>query len=202
MRNPQATYDVLAIVGALDRSLGGVSRLEAQRFAFLACVLALYKGQPVAEWGYRFARTAFGTPFSAEVNDVLDFLFETGRLAEEDERYRITPSGETLLKSLSALSLCARRQVYLDASTGSALVIPPGIIFQGLENEPTVQGSKIRTSGATLLDGAALQFLYETFAILTEVLPTTTDDLLAPSVLWLTCLADESLSKRVEGTGC
>src|ERR1700730_11507 len=101
MHNSEAFYDCLSIVSQLEKPLSGVSRLDLQRLAFLACILSLYRGRPAADWGYRFARTQFGTPFSGEVSDGLEFLAAAGHITERDGRYSLTASGAQLRSTLS-----------------------------------------------------------------------------------------------------
>jgi len=195
MRNPEAVYDCLTMISQLGRALAGVSRLELQRSAFLACILGLYRGLPVSDWGYRFARTEYGTPFSAEIADATDFLATAGHIAERDGRYSPTDSGSKLRGLLGELSNCEIRNQFLDAACGSALAVPPGLLSRGLDNEPTIQTSEIRAQGASLLEGPAVQLLYEHFDTLSKVLPLESD-LLAPSVLWLAYVGGEQLSVR------
>jgi hypothetical protein len=89
MLNPEAFYDSLTIVRELAPSLGGVSRYEVQRTAYLSCLLALYRSRPLAEWGYRFARTDFGTPYAAGINDALEFFIKSNWLTEDLSRLHV-----------------------------------------------------------------------------------------------------------------
>lgn len=198
MRNPEAVFDSLVIVKALDETLRGVSRFELQKLTFLACILSLYRGLPASDWGYRFARTGYGTPFSAGVNSAVDFLLSAGHLAEQGGRLSASESGRHLLEALSHLTTCVHRGEFLAAAAASALAVPPGVIAHGIEKEPSVVQSAIRVNGASLLEGAALDRLYEHFSILSQVLPPSAGGLIAPSVLWLTSLADEPISQRIE----
>ena len=197
MRSPEATFDCLTLVRQLDEPLGGVSRLELQRMSFLGCILSLYRKRPASEWGYRYARTGYGTPFSAEVNESIDLLVASGYLIESAGRFRLSESGESFRNAIDLLKTFSGRVEFLDAAAASALAVPPSIISRGLENEPSVSGSVVRLNGANLLEGTALNELYDHFAALSQVYPPGSAGLMAPSVLWLTYLADESLSKRV-----
>lgn len=199
MHNPDAFFDALAIVSELGPALGSVGRLEIQRAAYLACLLAVYDGQPIAEWGYRFARTEFGTPFSAGINDALDTLTSAGHLSEFENRFSLTDAGKTLRDALFNMGSQSERRRFLSAACGSALIVPPATFSESLENEPTMRRALQRESGGGLLDGPALQLLYEQFAMLTEVVGTERGgDLLTSSVVWLSYMAKEPLSHQGE----
>jgi len=201
MQSPEAFYDTITIVRELGPTLGGVSRLEVQRASYLSCLLALYRGRPLAEWGYRFARTEFGTPFASEINDALEFLVNSSQLVEQGVRFHLTRSSQQLLEHLRSLASLAERDEYLHAACGSALAVPPATFSEGLDNEPTVQSAFQRSAGGGLLQGPALQILYEHFDALSNILDEEVGDLLTPSVVWLTSIADRPVSERQAESG-
>lgn len=201
MQNPEAFYDTITIVRELAPSLGGVSRLEVQRAAYLSCLLALFKGRPLADWGYRFARTDFGTPFSAGINDAVEFLLGSGSLSNEDGKFALTSRSLQLELILKRLHNLAERDIFLHAACGSALAVPASTFSEGLDNEPTVQSAFHRSSGGGLLEGPALHLLYEHFDGLTKVLDARNSDLLTPSVVWLSYIANQPVSERQDGGG-
>jgi hypothetical protein len=199
MHNPDAFFDTLAVIGELDVPLNGVSRLEVQRAAYLACLLALYDGHPLSDWGHRFARTEFGTPFSAGVNDALDTLADAGHLIEHKGRFSLSASGQVLLETLSGMASMIERRRFLTAACGSALIVPPATFSQSLDNEPTLRRALQRERGGGLLDGPALTLLYEQFEALARVVERRTDDLLTPSVVWLSYMADQPVTRQTHG---
>lgn len=196
MPNSDACFDVLVIVNELDFSLNRVSRLEIQRIAYLACLLALYEGHPVADWNYKFARTEFGTPFSAEINNALSYHVDNGNLIREDGWFNITDSGQEFLNILLSMSNLQERRPFLSAACGSLLLVPPGIFHESLDNEPTVRRALQRETGGALLEGTSLEFLYEQFNALATVVPKQNDDLLTPSVVWLNYMANSTVSRN------
>lgn len=145
MQNPEAFYDTLTIVRELAPNLNGVSRLEVQRTAYLSCLLALLKGRPLAEWGYRFARTEFGTPFSAGINDAVEFLLSSGGLRNDGGRFQLGEHSRRLSESLRKLNTLMERDRFLHAACGSALAVPPSTFSEGVDNEPTVQSALLRS---------------------------------------------------------
>lgn len=196
VHNPEALFDVLTILGELSDSLGGMSRLETQRSSYLACLLALYDRVPIADWGYRFARTGFGTPYSADVNEGIDNLLAGGFARDDRSRLTLTGSGENLRDTLATLRSNMARAKYVMAACGSTLMVPAAIFSEGLESEPTVQRAFQRDRGGALLEGPALSLLYEQFEALALVAGPSEGELLSPSVIWLSYLAGTSVSKR------
>lgn len=197
MRNPESFFDCLSITAKLQSSLQGVSRLDMQRVGFLSCILALYDKQPVSEWGYQFANTDFGKPFSYQLNEATTFLHETGRLTEQNGRFSLSEDGLGLTRQLENLNACRIRARYTDAACFSTLAVPQSTLTQGLDHEPTVASSQLRTTGAMLLDGPAVELLYEQFVGLSSVFRPDSADLISPSVLWLSYSADSPISRAV-----
>jgi hypothetical protein len=87
---PEDYFDCLAIAVGTPRSVAPLSVQELHLFSYLACLLALFEGRPVADWGYRFALTSKGYPFSAE--------FEAARQALVDARLRYCARGSSCLR--------------------------------------------------------------------------------------------------------
>lgn len=199
MLNPEAFYDTLTIVRELAHTLGGISRLEVQRTAFLSCLLALYRSRPLAEWGYRFARTEYGTPYSAEINDALDFFVGNGWLIDDETQLRLNLHRPTFDEPFTRLKNFSTRDQYLHAACGSALAVPRSIFSEGVDNEPTIQSALHRSKGGGLLEGPGLRLLYEHFEGLSTVLDSSGSDLITPSVVWLSYAADQPVSKKQFG---
>lgn len=192
----EAVYDCMKICACLDKPLVGVSKLEIQRYSFLACILSLFRARPVAEWGYKFARTRFGTPYSRELDQSIEILSNTGRFHVNEGRIHLTDAGREMFNLLARMENSKIRDPFLDAACLSALAVPPGIVMRGLDNEPTSQVAAIRPNGGALLEGPALQLLHEHFQGLSNVFPIADSDLVTPSVAWLSYVADEQFSKR------
>jgi hypothetical protein len=196
MHSPEAFFDTLAIIESVQAALNGISRLEIQRCGYLACLLALYEGRPLADWGHRFARTEFGTPYSAAINDALDNLVESRSLSMANQRFSLTPSGGEKLIVLSPLRNLAERKRFLDAACGTVLSVPAATFSESLDKEPTMRRALLRAKGGGLLDGAALELLYKQFELLNAALDNRSHDLLVPSILWLTYMSNQPVSHR------
>lgn len=197
--NPEAHFDCLLIASELDRPLGGVTRLEMQRVAFLSCLLSIYTKQAASDWGYRFANTGTGLPFSGHLVSATDYLVATSLLSEAQGRLRPTPRGSQMLAGLAALQLMAPRVPCINAAAASLLAVPGSVMAEGLQQEPTTVASRLRDSPTMLLDEPHLRTLHDHFAALAAVIPPGQHDLLSPSVLWLTYMAHVNEAKEDGG---
>ena len=52
--NPLASFDAIALLNSTQKQLNNASRTEIQLLSYLACLLSIYKNQPVSDWGYDF----------------------------------------------------------------------------------------------------------------------------------------------------
>ncbi|AVS89621.1 hypothetical protein C8238_16415 [Paracidovorax avenae] len=186
---PEAHFDCLHIAATLDAPLGGVTRLDLQRVAFLSCLLSIYMGEPVADWGYKFANTGDGLPFSDKLIHATEFLVAADALVDRGSSLKITQRGSALLNQLGALELLSPRRPCLDAATASLLAVPGSVMAEGLQQEPTIAASRLHDSASMLLDSPHIQTLHAHFEALATVFPPGSSDLLSPSVLWLTYMA-------------
>ncbi len=190
---PEAHFDCLLIVSELDAPLNGVTRLELQRIAFMACLLSIYLARPVAEWGYRFANTGAGVAFSDHLSSAMDAMLTRGALTvDEVGRLRMTSIGRTFLTQLRGLQCLTPRIHCVTSAAASVLAVPLVVMRDGLEQEPSTVASQLRSGPTMLLDEEPhLHVLYAHFDVLAKLLPPGQTDLLSPSVLWLTYMAAE-----------
>ncbi len=193
---PEAFFDTLRIADVLDEPLGGVSRMEIQRISFLSCLLSIYQAKPVSDWGYRFANTGAGTPFSDQLNEAVGHLLSQASLAESGGRLRITDSGRATLSVLSNFASMAERPPCLEAACASMLAVPRSTMSDGLDQEPTIAASHLRSGATMLLEEPHLSMLHEHFSVLAQVIPPSQRDLLSPSVLWLSYMAQNKTSEQ------
>lgn len=196
MVNPEATYDSLYIVQRLEESLHGVTEGEVHLLGYLSRLLGLFRGVPTAEWGYRFARTNSGAPFSREIADALNELQLSGqlRVMAQDAVAPIacTEEGKALVGMLDDLELSRSRRPYLEAACSSASAFPVATIRQAIRCEPTLKSASGHASPQELLSGPSLELLYEQFDALRQVLGGAPSDLLVPSSVWLSYLIEKN----------
>lgn len=192
---PEAFFDSLKIASELSAPLNGVTRSDFQRITFLSCLLSIYQAKPVSDWGYRFANTGSGTPFSDQLSDALSRLLMLGHLVENDGRLSISVAGEAMLATIKDLQSNAERSACVEAASASMLAVPLAILTDGIEQEPTTAASHLRTGPTMLLDEPHLQVLHSHFKVLAKVVPPTDGDLVSPSVLWLSYMAQTKISE-------
>lgn len=170
---------------------------ETQLFGYLACLLFLYSGHPVADWGYSFVATPSGAPFSEALDAALKRNLAGGFLERDGELYTLTSRGEDEYRELSSLSLLASRDRYIEAASSSSLAIPAGVVGRAISQDPDIHAASELRSRRPLLDDTALAILSGHFESLREALGPETHDLLAPSLVWLRYMYRQSLP---EGT--
>ena len=97
MRNvkPEPYCDAVNIFGALRESLQPISAIETHLFAYLSCILGLWRGQPLSNWGYSFVVTSEGFPYSADFEDARAELVPRG-LVKVDGDGRLLPCEKEL----------------------------------------------------------------------------------------------------------
>lgn len=189
---PEAHFDCLLIVSELDAPLKGVTRLELQRIAFLACLLSIYLARPVSDWGYKFANTGDGVPFSDHLSSAVSLMLDNGALASDDiGRLRLTQIGRGFLERLRTMQSLAPRIPCVTSAAASLLAVPSAVMSDGLEQEPTTVASQLRDGATMLLDEPHLHTLYLHFDALAKFHPPGQTDLLSPSVLWLSYMSAE-----------
>ncbi|MGJ5816317.1 hypothetical protein [Paludibaculum fermentans] len=185
MINPYAAFDSLYISEALRKNIQHPVVAELHVFAYLACLLSLYRGQPVAEWGYGFAGTRGGSPFSHELDSAVRTLIALGFLSVSEGNVRITERGQSELSVLRQFHQNKERIDCLEPATSSALTMPVGVIRHALAQEPTLMPSSQLLTTRTLLDGPYMPRLYEQFAALGRTVGIEHEDLLIPATVWL-----------------
>ena len=194
MSSPRSYYDALHLCARLQESLKAVARAEVHLFGYLASLLAAYRGQLPSDWGYGFAITPDGYPFSRDLDASLDLLVRRGRLmADEDGYLKASVYGSMELEKLGMLSALRENHLFVEGACGAALIMPVGIIRDALGREWDLQRVP-SVSHAELLPtqvGSALRRQH--FAALRTALPSDPGDLMVPAVVWLSYLSELSL---------
>jgi hypothetical protein len=187
--NPFASFDCLAIAKELKAPLGDSTFAEIHLFAYLACLLSLYKHEPVADWGYSFAGTKSGAPFSPEIADSMEEHVLAGFLLEGNGRYVLSDVGESMHEALLSLEQNRSRLKFLNGACTSAVALPIGVIRNAVSNDASIK--KAIDLGATrpLLDQRGVDMLYEQFSALSAAIGVPSDDLMLPSIIWVSYLA-------------
>ncbi len=186
----QAAHDALVIVDSLEGALDGVTQAEVHLVAYLACILSLYRGRAVSDWGYGFVRSEWGAPYSAAIAGALDALCARGYLRVKNGTFRLTDDGREFRSFLTERNEHVWRWPYLDGARGSLLALPAGFVRAALREEPSLKQARLHSQARALLSRSDSDAIHDQFRALGEAVGVSVDDLLVPSVVWLTYLAD------------
>lgn len=184
---PEAYVDALVIMNDAPSSVLPMSVNEMHLYSYLGCILALFKGKPVADWGYSYAITSEGFPWSAEFNLARETLCATG-LIQVDDRGQMMPRPSELaaeLDIIASVGSAAERRPWLRAAVECALALPIGSIRYAISHSPGVATPFLLGQRGRLLEPAATTLLYEEYAVVSQVLGAEARDVLSPAVIWL-----------------
>lgn len=185
----EAVYDTLSLVAHLTEPLEGVRQPEVHLFAYLACVLSLYDGKPVADWGYLFAGTANGSPISHALNTAIEQLEASGMISVTEEVLVLSENGKQEYEIQQSLSQNAWREAYITGACDSILALPVGVLRDALSREPALDRAAQLATTRALLEDSDLQNLYDQFGALSEAIGVEVKELMIPAVTWLSYLS-------------
>ncbi|CAN7311354.1 hypothetical protein [Brevundimonas sp. LjRoot202] len=184
---PEAYIDGLVIMNDARPSVLPMSVNEMHLYSYLGCIFALFKGKPIADWGYPYSITSEGFPWSAEFDQARATLCESG-LIEVDDRGLMMPRPRELateLDTVLVLGPWAERRTWLRAAVECALALPIGSIRHAISRSPGVAPSFFLGQRGRLLEPADATLLYEEYEIVSSVLGAEAQDVLSPAVIWL-----------------
>jgi hypothetical protein len=201
--SPAATFDVLFLTSALGRQ-SPPSNIELHTFAYLACLLSVFRGRPASEWGYTFSAIPPTLPFSPGIEAALAELVASGLIQatapvlDEDTdgvmlaRHQVVDAGSQELAVWRGLTTFSGRVAYLEAATKTAVFSSlPGVV-NSLSNEPQLRLA-MRTDGPRmLLTSVTSGPLYEQFGALVEALGPEHEELVVPASLYLNFLTQQA----------
>ena len=188
--NPFAYFDCLCVGVRLHRFLGNFSIPEIHLFSYLACLLSLYKGRPVSEWNYDFSITLNGYPYSADLDSSIKNLIDSGYFKAQNRYIEIAAAGEKVYYDLMNLTLNSNREPFIDGACASVLSLPIGVIRSAISQESEIDTAIALSQSRKLLTDAGLTILYDQFKALSSVISLDIEDLMVPSVVWLSCLSE------------
>ena len=114
--NPDATFDCLFVGHRLQARVGSFANAELHLFAYLSCLLWLFRRRIVADWGYEFVGTELGAPFSRHIDLAVTELLGRGYFLRVGDRLYMSELAERRLADFGQLSLNRDRAECLDAS--------------------------------------------------------------------------------------
>lgn len=184
---PEAYFDVVAIMADAPASVVPMTVIEAHLYAYLGCILGLFKGQAVGDWGYSFAVTSEGFPFSVQFETTRLIAVARG-LVDEDGQGMMTAHRNELAAELDRLLTVGSwsdRRLWLRAATQCALALPVGSIRHAIGQTPGLAASVRLRQRRHLLQPDDIDLLYAEYRIVSSVLGADVKDLLSPAVIWL-----------------
>lgn len=205
---PAATFDVLYLASLLGQQ-NPPSRLELQTFAYLACLMSVYRGEPASSWGYAFTAVPPTLPFSPAIEAALADLVTSRRLHRTRpggasggaEAYALTTYGDDELKFLSELEAFSPRVDFLRAAGKTALFTSAPAVVNSLAYEPQLAQALKLDNPRLLLTQVSTEPLYREFSALVEVLGTEHEELIVPASLYIKYLqqrAQDDLGRNLE----
>jgi len=185
MSNPSAYFDTLSLGERTSDLVEGFSRPEMHLFAYAACLLSLYEGQPASDWGYEFVSTDNGLPFSQDLDAAIDTALGLGLLHTHGALIALTADGRTELAGLRAMEWSKARDRYLGGAGDALLVFNPGNIREAFNYDPAISYLKKGNRTDWVLTTPVVERLYGNFQQLRTALAYDARDLSVPLVSWL-----------------
>jgi hypothetical protein len=186
--NPNATFDCLFIAQRLQSQSVAFTGPALHLFAYLACLLSLYRRNIVSDWGYTFVGTELGAPYSLEIDSAMKDLHGCGFFLQAGGRLSMTTAAELTLNEFAGLEINQDRAQCLEAACSCVSAFSIGMVTSAMSKEPELERSKLVPSSRMLLEDAALSQLYTQFEALRVNLGEQIADLRLPAVVWLSAL--------------
>ncbi len=185
---PEATFDCLFLAERLEKDAGTFTAPEVHLFAYLSCLLWLYRRHALADWGYTFVGTELGAPFSLDMDGVINELQNRGYLIRIEGRLRTSDAAGQQLQDFRSLSLYSDRAECLHAACSSTSFLSVGMVCSALGQEPELQRARSLPTSRILLGVIGREQLYGQFDVLRFSLNEEKIDLRVPAVVWLSAL--------------
>jgi len=191
MINPFAYFDSLSICRRLQDTLGNTAIAEIYLFAYLACLLSLYKKLPASSWEYQFSITKEGYPYSVALDTSVQDHINSGLLDSKEYYVELTESGDEVYNQLRTLELNNWREPFIEGACSTILAMPIGIIRKSLSQEPEIKSALELSQSRMLLTNAEQSIIYEQFSTLSSVIGIEVRELIVPALVWLKCLSEQ-----------
>ena len=196
--NPEAALDCLFVAHRLQMQSAGFAGPELHLFAYLACLLWLYRQRAATDWGYSFVGTELGAPFSLEINESVNELLARSYFVRVGERLHMTELAQQPLHDFARLVVNQERMECLQAACASTAAFSVGMISTALAEEPELRRAHAVPASRHLLEESAQTQLYVHFNALRQALRERGNDLRLPAIVWLSALYRSSESAVVE----
>ena len=185
--SPEAYFDASCLMSEVKPSLVPVSVSELHLYVYLACIIALWRGNAIGNWGYTFALTSEGFPFSPELEQGRKKLVHRGTV-KLDHDGDMVPDQASLLEEQSSLFSELRwvdRRNFISAAANCALTLPGGSIRYAIGRSPGFGSAVALGQNSPLLTEFDIDAIYAEYQVIAEALNDQEIDLLSPAVVWL-----------------
>src|SRR5215217_1772036 len=140
---PEAYFDTLSLAHKLDTQLeGGFKQEEIHLFSYFSSILFLFKGKPLADWGYRYQIDVKGYPFALDVAEAIERDVQNVLFEQKEEYLVILGRGVDQFNKLRLLTLFKEREEVLDAACTTGIVLPYSSALRALLSEPEIEKRK------------------------------------------------------------
>ena len=191
MTNPSAIFDALCIVNQTSSQYAGISLSELNLLSYFSCLLSLYNGNAVSDWGYSFLKSGQGVPVSAELAESCSLLVEVGELKKEGICYCITPMGKMRLQFLQTMDFMHSREECLQAACDCLLMDSIVEIVTLISRDSVIKESRLHPLKClNCEENSSLQMLYEQFEVVKKAIGFRRN-LFVPATSWLLYLRQE-----------
>ncbi len=185
MSDPAAYFDMLSLGERMSDLIEGFSRPELHLLSYASCLLSLYEGHPVADWGYEFISADNGLPFAQEIDMAIDIALGLGQVYPKGPLMLLSPEGATEVSELRQLEGNRTRERYLAGAADCLLVFNPGNVREAFNYDPAISFLKDGRHTAWVLTDPVVERFYANFHQLREALAYDAHDLSVPLVTWL-----------------
>lgn len=182
-----AQSDILFLFGSMPLSLLPLTIAEIHLYTYLANLIALNKGFSINDWGYRFAVTKDGFPFSESLRLAFYNLVDRSILIQGN-RGVYFPSDQffkTEYDLVTSLKMSNQRRDCVETAAHCVLNLPAGTVRSAINESPGVLMAIRNRQVTTLLKETDLSLIYAEFDEVKKIISGNVDDLLQPAVLWL-----------------
>ena len=181
----------------IDRLEAGATETETHVMCYLASMLYSFAGgRQGAVWGYDFAATGAGAPFSQDLSNSITQLRASGHLRFDADTYSLSETGAATRQTLVQHERFQARIEYLESAANTALAMTLPMATGAVMLEPQLVSATTIAHRRPLLDQAGLAILDPYFAGLRSQVSAdrapADADLFSVAVLWLNYLRASS----------
>jgi len=187
----EPVIDTVQLVHLADDG-AGVRPHEVQALAYLSCVLSVFDGKRVSEWGYNFLATPAGMPYAEAVDSAINDLVAAGVLEAESGSLRLSLHGTEMRSKLVQHQSFEARKRYVDAAASTTLALALPRTTGAIALEPQLKAALSGVRRRRLLDSAGLIELDPYLKGLRSIDEIGVNDLFASAVVLLKYLLAES----------